>query len=89
MKRIPDTYEQLADSFIAMLPREYQQIDIVADSYLETSIKAAERLKRGVSSKILITSAKSKIPRDCYVSTMENSRRASHVTDTRERRAHE
>ena len=38
------------------------RVDIVADSYLEESIKMAERNKRGSSEKIIIQSGRSKIP---------------------------
>ena len=47
-----------------MLPSGYKQVDIVADTYQDISIKSTERSKRGNSRKIIIRSEKSKIPRD-------------------------
>ena len=39
-------------------------IDFVADCCFKNSIKASARLKRGISTKVIIKSSKSKIPRD-------------------------
>ena len=38
--------------------------NIVADTYRESSIKSAERRKRGISAEVLIGSIKSRLPRD-------------------------
>ena len=61
---IPDTYEDLAWKLVKMLPLGYSRIDIVCDTHQEKSLKSYERNKRGVSSKIIVRSHKSKIPRD-------------------------
>lgn len=53
-------------SFIKPLPRDCQRLDIVADTYIESSIKGGTRSKRGESEKILITSVRSKTPRDFH-----------------------
>ena len=64
MAEIPDTYEDLAWKLVKMLPLGYSGTDIVFDTYQEKSLKSYERNKRGVSSKIIVRSHKSKIPRD-------------------------
>ena len=61
---VPETFEQLAMKILQLLPKRYPRFDIVADTYRETSIKSAERRKRGNSSKVLIGSIKSNVPRD-------------------------
>ena len=63
MTEIPDMYEDLAWKLVKMLPLGYSRIDIVCDTYQEKSLKSYERNKRGVSSKIIVRSHKSKIPR--------------------------
>ena len=42
----------------------YKRLNIVADTYQEFSIKNNERENRGKSSKVLVKSLRSKIPRD-------------------------
>ena len=64
MTKIPDTCEDLAWKLVKMLPLGYSRIDIVCDTYQEKSLKLYERNKHGVSSKIIVRSHKSKIPRD-------------------------
>ena len=64
MKEIPETFEGLAWQLIKLLPSGYKRVDIVADTYQENSIKSVERKDRWDASKILVKSAKSKIPRD-------------------------
>jgi hypothetical protein len=61
---IPETYEDLTWVFIKTIPTGYTRIDIVADTYPENSIKAAEHCRRGSSREIIILSPQSKIPRD-------------------------
>ena len=46
------------------ISKGYGHIDFVAYRYFENSIKASERLKRGISTKVIIKSSKPKIPRD-------------------------
>ena len=64
MTEIPETYEKLTWKFLKMLPLGYNRIDIVCDTCQECSLKSAERNKRCCSSKMIIRSYKSKIPRD-------------------------
>ena len=61
---IPGTYEELTFQLIRLLPMGYKRVDIVADTYREVSIKDPERRKRGCADKVLIRSAKSKVPRN-------------------------
>ena len=74
MKSIAGTYEEFTWSFIKSLPGGYDRIDIVADSYVKNSIKIGTRSKRGDSEWIIITSGKSKLPRDfnCFMLNGEN-----------------
>ena len=58
----PDTYEDFTWQFLKMLSKKFDRGDIVADR--EKSIKSGERTKRGSSSKVIIGSCKSKVPRD-------------------------
>ena len=46
------------------LPKGYRRIDIIADTYREKSLKNNERDRRGVSNKVIVRSALSKIPRN-------------------------
>ena len=77
LTEIPENYEDLTWKFMKALPRNYCRVDIVADMYQEMSIKSAERKKRGCSEKIIIQSAKSKIPRSFneFLKNGENKRR--------------
>ena len=62
---------------ISFLPKGFKRIDLVADSYLQNSIKDAERANRGQSSRIILKSALSKIPREFskFLSNRENKTR--------------
>ena len=51
-------------SFLQQLPSGNSQVDIVADTYQEVSLKSAERNARGISSKVMIPSNKSKVPQN-------------------------
>ena len=62
--QIPSTYEELTFRLLRSLPSGYQRIHIIADTYRSNSIKDPERLKRGCADKVIIHSAKSKIPRN-------------------------
>ena len=64
MFEIPETYDTLAWNLLKLLPKDYPRVDIVADSYFETSLKQNERNKRGVSGNVFIASNQSKIPGD-------------------------
>ena len=71
---VPDTFEDLAMKIISFLPIGFKRIDLVADSYRQNSIKDAERANRGQSSRIILKSALSKIPREFskFLSNGEN-----------------
>ena len=45
MTKIPATYEELTIHLLKMIPSGYRRVDIVADSYIENSIKKAEYAK--------------------------------------------
>ena len=62
MVNLPDTYERLAWQFMSGIPKGFSRIELVADSFLNNSIKDAERIKRGTSKKITVRSIKSKFP---------------------------
>ena len=47
-----------------VIPVGYAKIDLVADTYQDLSIKSQERMHRGESSKIIVQSAKSRMPRN-------------------------
>ena len=79
-KEIPETYEQLALKVLQSIPKGYERVDLVADTYRLVSIKIAERNKRGSSSKVSIKSAKSKIPRD-FSLFMQNYENKSRLID--------
>ena len=64
--QVPDTFEDLAMKLISFLPKGFKRIDLVADSYVQNSIKDAERANRGQSSRIILKSALSKIPREFF-----------------------
>ena len=74
---IPGTYEELTFQLIRLLPTGYKRVDIVADTYREVSIKDPERRKRGCTDKVLIRSAKSKVPRNFneFLQNRENKTR--------------
>ena len=61
---VPETYEALAWSLIKIVTKSYPRVDIVADTCHNSSLKNRERNRRGVSEKVMISSSKSKIPRD-------------------------
>ena len=75
--QIPETYEDLTWKFLKQLPSGYSRVDIVADTYQEVSLKSAERNARGISSKVIISSNKSKIPRNFsdFMKNDDNKRR--------------
>ena len=64
MVKLPRTYEEFFWKLISALPKGYKRIDLVADTYKNLSIKSGERSSRGSSSKVIITSAKAKLPPD-------------------------
>ena len=62
--KTPDTFEEFILKILTALPRGFYQVDRVANTYRDYSVKSSERHKRGSSDKVLINSLKSKIPRD-------------------------
>lgn len=77
MREIPKTFEDLSWKIINSIPRGWHRIDFVADTYRKNSMKSGERDSRGTSSKVVIQSNKSKIPRDFtkFMSNGENKTR--------------
>ena len=61
---IPETYADLARILFNKIPPGYSRVDIVADTYKSNSLKDPERNLRGISSKVMISSSSSKIPRN-------------------------
>ena len=61
---IPSTYGQLVRKLVDYLPKGYRRVDIIADTYRECSLKSNEQHSRGVSDKVIVASASSKIPRN-------------------------
>ena len=59
-----DTYKSLSNKLFSMIPKGYERIDIVADTYHEQSLKNPEGLKHGTSSRVMVQSALSKMPRN-------------------------
>ena len=49
---------------VSYIPKGYGCIHFVADCYFENSIEASERLKCGISNKVIVKSSKSKITID-------------------------
>lgn len=64
---IPQVYSELAEVILNKLPKGYFRIDIVADTYKKESIKNQERILRGESNKVIISSSSSRIPRNFNV----------------------
>ena len=61
---IPETSIELALKLIIILTKLYLRVDLVADCYFKTSLKAVGRAKRGSTAKIIIKSTKSVVLRD-------------------------
>ena len=45
---VPETYEDLAWSLIKIGPKNYRRVDIVADTYRNSSLKNQEKNRRGI-----------------------------------------
>ena len=69
---VPDTFQQLANSVFNQLPKVHR-VDFVIDTYVEASVKEAERVRRGTSEVFLTKGDISKIPRN-WKAFMSNSR---------------
>ena len=48
------TYQDLAFKLFNILPKGYERIDIIADTYRKNSLKDPERNKRGTSAKVMV-----------------------------------
>ena len=68
---LPETYEELFWNLLSTFPKHYYRVDIVADTYRSVSIKGGEREKRGCSERIIVKSAKSKMPRE-FITFLQN-----------------
>ena len=77
---IPETYEELFRNLLLTFPKTYHRVDIVADTYKSAAIKGGERGKRGSSNKIIVKSAKSKIPRN-FKSFLKNGESKTRLID--------
>ena len=64
MAGLGSTYEELALKVLDRLPKSYDRIDIVADTYRLTSLKNPECTRHGATEKVLVQSAKSRLPRN-------------------------
>ena len=64
MVQIPENYEEVTWKLLSSFPKEFQRVDIVADTYRNNIIKAGERETRGRSDKVIIKSTKSKASKD-------------------------
>ena len=64
-----------------MIPKGYERTDVVADAYREQPSKNPERLKRGKSSRVIVQSASSKMPRNFkdFLKNGENKRRLTEL----------
>ena len=67
--KIPDTFERLAWKMVSYIPKGYGHIDFVADCYFENSVKASERLKRGISNKVIVKSKNSIVKKNSYINS--------------------
>ena len=63
-----------------MIPKGYERIDIVADTYREQSLKNPERLKCGTSSRVMVQSALSKMPGN-FKNFLKNGENKSRLTE--------
>ena len=79
IRELPNAFEYLAFNIIKIIPSGYKQVDIVAETYEVNSTKSSERSKRGLSEKILITSTKSKIPREFSTFLTNNESKKSMI----------
>ena len=62
--KVPDTFEALAMQLLNGIPNAYKKNYIACDTYRDLSIKFPERKLRGASQKLLLRSAKVRIPPD-------------------------
>ena len=62
--KIPNTFEDLAMQILNGIPMLFSTIYVACDTYRSVSIKSSERKSRGDGEKLLIRSAKVRIPQD-------------------------
>ena len=62
LPRTSDTYSELTQQVVQILPAGHPRVDIVADTCRNYAMKNSERINLGHSAKVLIKSAKSKVP---------------------------
>ena len=74
------TYAELAKTLVSHLPKGYQRVDISADTYRENSLENNERDSREVSSKVIIHSASSRIPRN-FTEYLRNGDNKTRLTE--------
>ena len=61
---VPVIYAELIKTLVSHLPKGYPRVDIIADTYLENTLRNNERGSRGVSNNVIIRSTSSRIPRN-------------------------
>ena len=54
---------------VSYIPKGYGHIDFVADCCFENSVKASERLKRGISNKVIVKSRNSIVKKNSYINS--------------------
>ena len=70
---------QFCDKFVRSLPKNYDRIDIVADTYRNDSVKGLERIARVESDPIHIASLSSKIPE--FSRILRNGKNKMHLVE--------
>lgn len=75
VKFLPETFGQLARQILKGLP-PVSVIHFVTDTYKDSSIKSAERLRRGTSEPIILKGSLSKVPRNFqkFLSNSDNKK---------------
>ena len=73
---LPQTFGQLAEKIFDSLPAA-QRIDFVTDTYMESSIKSAERRRRGMSQTFLVKGPSTKLPKDWKAFLTNNKNKSS------------
>ena len=54
---------------VSYIRKGYGHIDFVADCYFENSVKASERLKRGISNKVIVKSRNSIVKKNSCINS--------------------
>ena len=86
-----NTYHDLEFKLFDMLPKGYEGIDIIADTYQKNSMKDPERNKRDTSAKVMVQSAQSKIPRNFseFLKNGENKTRLIELIKSTSKKIHD